>query len=67
MMGSQWSPISQRSRMQSGAPGYMPPGPPSTPPMGPFNRQMPHRNSPQTREPRYKQQAQVSYLKSSTF
>ncbi|XP_059171425.1 trithorax group protein osa-like isoform X4 [Physella acuta] len=47
---NQWSPM-QRSRMPQGGPNYMPPPSPSTPPMGPFVRQLGHRNSPQNREP----------------
>ncbi|CAL1540995.1 unnamed protein product [Lymnaea stagnalis] len=53
MRDGQWSPI-QRSRMPQTGPGYLPPAPPSTPPMGPYGRQMGHRNSPQSRDgPRF--------------
>uniref|UniRef100_A0A0B7BMB0 Uncharacterized protein n=2 Tax=Arion vulgaris TaxID=1028688 RepID=A0A0B7BMB0_9EUPU len=40
----------QRPRMSQSGPGYMSPAPPSTPPMGPYSRQISHRSSPQSRE-----------------
>ncbi|KAH9519460.1 hypothetical protein Btru_002724 [Bulinus truncatus] len=47
--GAPWPHI-PRSRVPQADPGYIPPAPPSTPPMGPYGRQMGHRNSPQSRE-----------------
>ncbi|CAG5128002.1 unnamed protein product [Candidula unifasciata] len=54
----QWSPM-QRSHGPQNGPGYMSPAAPSTPPMGQYCQQLPHKNSPHRDAGRYLAQQKV--------